>query len=232
MTRFLKVVLVSIFACLLIGCKSNEQKAEALIKEYMFKNLYDFDSYEAVETIIDSAYYSPKLNQQVMSLALDAVEKYKASKEHEKKLEDARREMSIWNGGWSSSSRREYDKARKTALKELIKCEEAERDWAEDILQISELIKTLPEDFVGWNVNHRFRCNTRGGNKSLGDYLFVMDEKIKTIIQVFDLDDNDFKDAMTNIGAAQSSEVELLRDVPAKLNEQIEGLNEALRKIE
>lgn len=44
------------------ACKSNEQKAAALIKDYMFKNLFDYESYEPIETSIDSAYNQPMMN--------------------------------------------------------------------------------------------------------------------------------------------------------------------------
>ena len=43
---------------LLSGCKSKEEKANELIKDDMFKVLYDFASYEPIETNIDSAFTS------------------------------------------------------------------------------------------------------------------------------------------------------------------------------
>ena len=38
---------------MLVGCQSREEKAAELIKQEMFKTLYDFESYEPIETKID-----------------------------------------------------------------------------------------------------------------------------------------------------------------------------------
>ena len=58
----MKKTLLSFLALLLClsftQCKSKEDKANELIKDYMFKNLYDFDSYQPIETKIDSAFHT------------------------------------------------------------------------------------------------------------------------------------------------------------------------------
>lgn len=51
----LLLVTTSIF---LVGCKSKEEKAQEAIKKEMFKTLYDFNSYEPIETKVDSSFYS------------------------------------------------------------------------------------------------------------------------------------------------------------------------------
>ena len=59
MKRLMVFVLSTLFFGLLfVQCKSKEDKANELIKDYMFKNLYDFESYQPIETTIDSAFHT------------------------------------------------------------------------------------------------------------------------------------------------------------------------------
>lgn len=44
-TRSIIVAILAI-GLLVISCKSNEEKANELIKDYMYKSLYDYDSYQ------------------------------------------------------------------------------------------------------------------------------------------------------------------------------------------
>ena len=47
------IILLTIIATLCItSCKSNEEKANELIRAELSKTLYDFDSYQPVETIV------------------------------------------------------------------------------------------------------------------------------------------------------------------------------------
>lgn len=60
----MKTNLTLFFVAILLGlslvqCKSNEEKALELIHEQMFKTLFDFESYQPVETKIDSAFHTP-----------------------------------------------------------------------------------------------------------------------------------------------------------------------------
>ncbi len=74
------ILLISVFGLLLSCNKSNEEKAKALVKEYIVKNANDPDSYESVEWgTLDSTYivkYTEefKKNSELMSKARDEYE--------------------------------------------------------------------------------------------------------------------------------------------------------------
>ena len=53
-----KILFLMAITIMLVGCQSREEKAAELIKQEMFKTLYDFESYEPIETKIDSAFTS------------------------------------------------------------------------------------------------------------------------------------------------------------------------------
>lgn len=213
------------------ACKSNEQKAAALIKDYMFKNLFDYESYEPIETSIDSAYNQPMMNSQILALALDSVEKEKESEEHHEKYEDASRTEDIWSGGWSSYSTREYNKARKKAIEELIASIEGTRASVRNLKQIKSMADTLSSGFIGWAAIHSFRCNTRGGSKTIGNYLFIFDKNFKTILNVFDANDEDLVATIDKIGTAQAMTDEQFAELEEQFTGSITKLQDELSKI-
>ncbi len=49
------------------------------------------------------------------------------------------------------------------------------------------------EKIVGWEVKHRFRCKTKGGYSTIGNYRYVMDENFKEILIFEDTDDEEFE---------------------------------------
>lgn len=53
-----KILFLATVVLVMTGCKSREEKAAELIKQEMFKTLYDFESYEPIEIKIDSAFTS------------------------------------------------------------------------------------------------------------------------------------------------------------------------------
>jgi len=213
MKNALRNTLLLVFAIVSFSaCKSNEQKAAALIKDYMFKNLFDYESYEPIETSIDSA-------------------KEKEAEEHHEEYEDASRTMDIWSGGWSSSSTREYNKARKKAIEELIASVEGTRASIRNLKQIKSMADTLSSGFIGWSAIHSFRCNTRGGSKTIGNYLFIFDKSFKTILNVFDADDEDLVAAIDKIGTAQAMTDEQFAELEEQYTGSITKLQDGLATI-
>lgn len=58
-----KILFLFLLMPLLISCKSNEDKINDLIREQMFHTLYDYQSYEPIETQITETLYSPENDQ-------------------------------------------------------------------------------------------------------------------------------------------------------------------------
>ncbi len=232
MKKVLQYTLLLVLAMVsLSACKSNEQKAAALIKDYMFKTLFDYESYEPIETSIDSAYNQPMMNSQILALAFDSVEKEKEAEEHHEEYETASRTMDIWSGGWSSTSTREYNKARKKAMEELLASVEDTRASIVNMKQIKLIADTLSSGFIGWAAIHSFRCNTRGGSKTIGNYLFIFDKRFKTILNVFDADDEDLDAAIDKIGTAMAMTDEQFAELEDQYTGTITKLQDGLAKI-
>ena len=86
---------------------------------------------------------------------------------------------------------------------------------------------------VGWLVNHTFRSNTLGGNSSLGTYTFFIDNEFKNIIDSFDNDDEEKKNALSNLTDILSSysSVELVDSLITSNRGLITTTEEYLGKI-
>ena len=56
---------------------------------------------------------------------------------------------------------------------------------------MKEEIEKHEPSFIGFQAKHRFRTRTRGGNFTIGDYIFIIDPKFQEILSVRDLDDED-----------------------------------------
>lgn len=189
-----------VFTFVLVGCQSNEDKANKLIKDYMFKHLHDFKSYEVVETKLDTLYNSPLTDLTCIQLGEDANEHLTSSTEYDEAAERDNDTMDIWSGGWSSTSRKEYSKAYKSWCNNKKKAALERIGYLEVAKQILEKAKDLNgEEQIGWIVTHTFRSNTLAGNSSLGTKLFYVDKNIKNILASFDEDDEDLLPAMSVI---------------------------------
>lgn len=208
----------------LMSCQSPGKKAEKLIKAYMFKSLYDYNSYEATETKIDSCYNSIFYDTEAQLAALAAKESIEEAQEYKEDLEDAEYEMNLWydnrymtHYGKSryKSAKEDYNEARKRLL-------EAQISSNENLLQIKQKSIDYNTDFIGWEVMHSFRCNTRGGDPSLGNYTFIINKDFTEIINVIDKDDQSTMEATIIIATAMSLTVE---DLESNIQEATEMLN-------
>lgn len=173
------------------SCKSREDKVAETIKSEMFKNLYDFESYQPIETKIDTLrrdkYGDTLIYDDVMLIgaAYDEFEKAGSNFDEQKEIAE------IYTPTYysSSSSDNKYYEAR-----------DKMRDALDDMkiyLAIIDSLKTeirtkekeCDNNQYGWFVTHKFRCKTKGGNSTIGTYYYFMDNDCEKIIRRFDEDD-------------------------------------------
>ena len=63
-------------------------------------------------------------------------------------------------------------------------------------------------EFYGWKASHKFRCKNKGGNFDLGNYIYVFDKKMNSIIYKEDIDDDSNNKIRNIIDEAISSKDE------------------------
>lgn len=192
-------LLFVLFTVMFSSCKSNEEKAADLIKSELSKILYDFESYEPIETSVTEAKLTAYNDTTCFRMAMFiAYTMEKASKTMEESKEASER-MDIWGAPsyYSSSySDNQYYKYRDEAKQ---KASEALASYV--IVKtlghaLEDSIKALDNSkVIGWEAKHRFRCKTKGGQNTIGDYRYIISPDFKTVIFREDLDDDDYSNA-------------------------------------
>jgi hypothetical protein len=200
-------IFLGIIVFVVSSCKSREEKANELIKAELFKTLYDFSSYEPIETIIDSAFTSIYTDSTILTHAyiikgcIDRLDKYISE------INSARSSMDIWGDSYSSYSRRKYNDALEKFETNLEKAKTVMKKMNESMLFIKGRIDKFETSHIGFQAKHKFRCKSKGGNFTIGNYLYIIDEKFEKIISVIDLDDDDNEEMKKIIDEAKEFEV-------------------------
>ena len=181
----------------LFGCvQTREQRGAEIAKSEMMKRLYDADSYEPIETHIDSAYTSIYTDLAVIRAVHDLIE-LNADEQKERlqrQYNSAKSSAAIWSDsrGWSSYAREKYRQAK-----------EEMDDYANQLKELDEEVKVKmnvirdhanavsEHQFCGWNIYHRFRCANRLGMHQISDVLIIVDENMEYVNGCFILDDDD-----------------------------------------
>jgi len=188
------LLLSFLFTLFLSGCQTREDKAAKLIKDAMFKHLYDFSSYEPIETKIDSAFTSI-YRDSIVLIAVALIDlNNKDYEKYQEKLEEAEATMRIFSGSYYNSyGDDKYKKAKRDAdryFEYSMNCIKSNKNLYPSI---NMLAKSFTPTFCGWQAIHTFRCKTKGGFFDIGHYLFVFDMNVKTIQYIENLDDEDYK---------------------------------------
>ncbi|MDE7155315.1 MAG: hypothetical protein K2N79_03410 [Muribaculaceae bacterium] len=193
------------------SCKSKEDKAAELVKNELSKTLYDFESYEPIETKVSEAYQTAYNDTTCYRMALAITYVMDKTSKALDEANDAREHADIWGPPTYYSSSYSDNQYRKYINKAKEKSDEALRGY--------ELFKTMSSSLedstkvldnnkvIGWEIKHRFRCKTKGGQSTIADYRFVVDPDIKTVYFSEDIDDTDYKHAREIIDAALKGEL-------------------------
>ncbi len=177
-------LLMLLFSCLiltLLSCQSNEDKAAKLIKEEMYKTLYDFSSYEPIETIIDSAFTTIYRDSTILLFAYIVNDKFDLFNELSDKRDHNESIVKIWEGSSDNYSLSKYKEALDKSLSNLHELKKVYEEISELHKVIKEKIANFQSTFCGWQAKHKFRCKTKGGNFDLANYLYLFDADLKKI---------------------------------------------------
>ena len=219
--RTTSVIIVLIAFLGLCSCgQYKEAKAQPMAAEYLKGTLYHFDSYEPLQTKVDSSFVSLSSDKEAIKLTLDMLKLFQSAEEYARKVEYAESSMDIWapNGFSSTYSRGEYRRAKNER-------DENQRllDKTKDRIQTQfEKIKTCQsaiEDgaFNGWKVYHKFKSLNGAVTLDLfGEYIFFCDKDFN-VESAYSKEDFD---ALSKIMAA-ISETNELPELGEKLQEVI-----------
>lgn len=177
------IAVISLVAC----SESNEKKAEKLIKKEMNKVLVNIDTYEPIETVMDSA-FAPLMTAENLNI----LSKLPAQIELYTKLQDEVTDAEIKMNISKSINSSEYNRCKEQyersygQLKDLESKMTALKDKIEQQTQEERI-------FNGYLVRHSYRYITKEGDKTIGQHLFLMDKDFTKVEVAMDLEDEKIK---------------------------------------
>ena len=205
-----RIIILFVAVIASVSCKYKEQKAAELIRNELSKTLYDFGSYEPIETVVTEAYDSPYNNPECFRQAKEINTHLKKMLQYVEEAKDAVNYMEIWGAPTyysSSYSDRQYYKYKSQAEEIREKFFEEQGLYKTLGRALQDSIKVLDsEKIIGWEVRHKFRCKTRGELADIENYRYIVDKQFKNII-IFceDMDDDDYSLAMGAIALAEQN---------------------------
>ena len=191
----MKKLVVLLTAIVLASCASNEEKASRLIDREMFKTLLDYESYEPIETIVTEASTSVYTDSLIRGYAMASEALSSLVTESNDNAQDALDYMKIYadSYSYSYSGRQKYDEYKETAEEAIRKSETYLGLWKQYADSLNTSMAEFTPTHAGWEVKHKFRCKSKGGNPMIADYIYIMDDKFSKIISHYDMDDEDEK---------------------------------------
>lgn len=183
--KFLVIIACSLLALSACG-PTQEEKAQSMAADYLKGVLYHFESYEPLQTKVDSSYVSLSTDEEAIKLTLDMLKLFQSVQEYADKIERAETSMEIWSpSGYSSAfSKGEYRRAKEARdnnqalldkTKERIHKQFSKIKSRQSFLETEAPLKM--GDFDGWKVYHKFKSLNGAGTVDLfGEYVFLCDE--------------------------------------------------------
>lgn len=200
-----KILLITFVSLSLISCQTREDKAAALIDKEMYKTLVDYESYQPVETVVDSAFFSPVTNPIFVEYAKSAYNNLMRCNAELEKAKYAKQRMDIWDSTLRSVfGRSQYDSALKEFESHLALAKDYHKQAIDLLTQIYNEAQEMPTGFCGWKAKHTFRCKNRGGDAIIATYIYYIDSEMKSILYCEDASDEELSNAKGYIEYALS----------------------------
>lgn len=204
-----KIFYLALVAVVMVACgQSQEQKAEALIKESLKKSLYKPETYKPVETKVDSAfapYDDPAFFEELAELS-----KMNADYEDlEKKAKRAKSSMSIWSGPYQTSfDRNQYQEAKEEYDEANAKIEKLKTKGRKQYEKVANMVQGTRK-FIGYKAIHNYRADNNAGNTLIGYTIFFIDKNFEEVTYSMEVE-----------------EYNQVQEAIEQLQEQLEGTEE------
>lgn len=190
MNRF--IIIIIAIAAIFSSCqKSTEDKINSLVADRMNKTLYHPESYEGVETEIDSAFTpfdAPEFYEKTLRIAKLGVE----ISQYENEMKSAKSSMAIWSGPYQTAfGKNEYNEAKEKYDHAAAEKESAEKK-AQNIAE--ELKKELEKEpvFIGLKARHKYRANNNAGQTVFGETKFLFNQDLTNVIAEYDMEGEEY----------------------------------------
>ena len=179
--------IIGFILCLMVlgACsRTQEEKANLLIKEDIQKVLVKPDTYEPIETKLDSA-FAPYETPEFMENTLKCVQLFMEIKEYKEKIKVAKSMMTIYEDNLGFPYfKNEYNEYKAEYKEATNKRNEIEKRLKRSGRKLKELVNAKRE-FIGYKTMHHYRADNNAGNTVLGTGFYLFDKDINTILISF-----------------------------------------------
>lgn len=201
----MKKVIGFILCLMVLGAcsRTQEEKANLLIKEDIQKVLVKPDTYEPIETKLDSA-FAPYETPEFMENTLKCVQLFMEIKGYKEKIKDAKSMMTMYEDNLGSPYlKNEYNEYKAEYKEATNKRNEIEKRLKHSGKKLKELANAKRE-FIGYKAMHHYRADNNAGNTVLGTDFYLFDKDIKTILVSFSKEEIELiQEASEELGAIE-----------------------------
>jgi hypothetical protein bfra3_24022 len=198
--------IIGFILCLMVlgACsRTQEEKANLLIKEDIQKVLVKPDTYEPIETKLDSA-FAPYETPEFMENTLKCVQLFMEIKEYKEKIKVAKSMMTIYEDNLGFPYfKNEYNEYKAEYKEATNKRNEIEKRLKRSGRKLKELVNAKRE-FIGYKTMHHYRADNNAGNTVLGTGFYLFDKDINTILISFSEEEIELiQEASEELGAIE-----------------------------
>ena len=164
-----------------------QEAAAEMAKKLVCENLYYPDSYDPVNTTVDSVFYNYLTDADCLNAAVELIDLRNEYESAKSSYEDNDYNIRFYRGA-DGTFLEPFRNAKAEASAKM-------QELQPKIERQQEIIKnrTTSKDgeFIGWQVIHRYRASNSAGVVSFGNVLFVLDPTMKQCYYSFSLDDDE-----------------------------------------
>ena len=201
----MKKVIGFILCLMVLGAcsRTQEEKANLLIKEDIQKVLVKPDTYEPIETKLDSA-FAPYETPEFMENTLKCVQLFMEIEGYKEKIKDARSMMALYEDNLGSPYlKNEYNEYKAEYKEATNKRNEIEKRLKRLGKKLKELANANRE-FIGYKAMHHYRADNNAGKTVLGTGFYLFDKDINTILISFSEEEIELiQEASKELGAIE-----------------------------
>lgn len=183
-----------------------QKKAEEFVKKEVCNNLFYPDSYDPVNTTIDSVFYGPMTDLECVKAAIELIDLRSQYNSALNSYNYAVDQIKFF--GKTDFGTNHWGKDRDNAKTEM-------RDLQEKIGKRQSAIKnrdtSMDGKFIGWQVAHRFRAANSEGVVSFGNVLYILNPELTGSYLRYSLEDDDDKN-LKSIRTVIESELGIYED--------------------
>jgi hypothetical protein len=202
-----KISYIVLVATLMAACtQTPQQKAEALVEETVKKVLFKPDTYDPIETKLDSIvspYNDPDFYKEVTSFSELLTEVPRC----ENRIESTKKDLNFYDKSFKDSFfKNEYQEAKEKYEKAVNKYENLKEKIQKKYEGIAKKLKG-EHAFSGYVIAHSFRANNNDGQTQIGNYIFFVDKNIENILYTLnDYEANEFAETIGQIREKMESD--------------------------